>query len=101
MNEKLATYKTHDLPTPLPEYVDTEDQLVIGHERDFLELQDPQMVREIGAYALRRAQELIELASECEAVLVDFGEVNKSRSRKIDLSSRMSVFEPVSRGSDA
>lgn len=93
MNEKLTTYRTHDIPTPIPEYVDTEDQLVIGHERDFLELQSPETIREIGAYALRRAQELIELAGQCEEVLVDWGEAEKSRARKIDVSSRLRVFE--------
>ncbi|KSZ59699.1 hypothetical protein Z045_05900 [Rhodococcus pyridinivorans KG-16] len=93
MTERLTTYREHDIPTPLPEYVETEDQLVIGHERDFLELQTPQMVREIGAYALRRAQELIELASECEAVLVDWDMAEKSRAKKIDVTSRLRVFE--------
>lgn len=93
MTERFTTYKAHDIPTPIPEYVDTEDQLVIGHERDFLELQTPEHVREIGAYALRRAQELIELASECEAVLVDWDLAEKSRAKKIDVSSRLRVFE--------
>lgn len=92
MSER-PTYRTHSIPEPLPEYVDTEDQLVIGRERDFLELQEPQAIREIGAYALRRAQELIRLSYECEEVLVDFGEAEKSRARKIDVTSRLRMFE--------
>lgn len=92
MNHELRTYKTHDIPTPIPEYVDTEDQLVIGHERDFIELQEPHVVREIGAYAIRRAQELIELAQHCEDALAEWGEVPKSRRRRIDLKAQRAVF---------
>ena len=47
---------------PLSHHEDSEEQLVIGSERDFIDLQEPELVRSIGAAALRRAQEQLGVA---------------------------------------
>ncbi|BBE45445.1 hypothetical protein RE2895_23760 [Rhodococcus erythropolis] len=50
---------------PLSHHEDSEEQLVIGSERDFIDLQEPELVRSIGAAALRRAQEQLGVYFHC------------------------------------
>ncbi|OCC19419.1 hypothetical protein AS590_25840 [Prescottella equi] len=70
---------------PLSHHEDSEEQLVIGSERDFIDLQEPELVRSIGAAALRRAQEQLGVYFHCRDNLEEYGHEPKSRIRKIDL----------------
>ncbi|GAA1053959.1 hypothetical protein [Dietzia natronolimnaea] len=74
-----------DLSVP-PTYYD-DDQLAIGSERAFLELQDSAYIRDLGARALIAAQHLLNIAYEARSVLQDWDELPASRRKKIDLLS--------------
>ena len=69
---------------PNPDELDDE-QLVIGDERAFLELQSASHVRVIGARALIGAQRLLNVAYEAREVLQDWDEVPARRRKKVDL----------------
>ncbi|GAA1099679.1 hypothetical protein [Tsukamurella spumae] len=62
-----------------------DDQLSFGNERAFLELQDPQYIKALGARALVAAQRLLTLAYTARDVLQDWDEVPAARRKKIDL----------------
>lgn len=72
---------------------DTEEQLVIGSERDFIELQEPEAVCVLGKYALQRAQQYLTVAYECQEALSDWGYADKRRGKRIDLSGKADMFE--------
>lgn len=75
-----------DLTVP-PTYYDDEDQLAIGSERAFLELQDSEYIKDLGARALIAAQHLLNIAYEAQSVLQDWDELPATRRKKIDLLS--------------
>lgn len=72
-----------DLSVPPTE--DCDDQITIGDERAWLELQSPEQVRAIGARALVAAQHLLNVAYEAREVLRDWGEVPATQRRRVDV----------------
>ena len=74
-----------DLSVPEGNEDYADEQLVIGDERAFLELQEAAYVREIGARALIAATKLLNLAYEARDVLQDWDEVPASRRKRPDL----------------
>ncbi len=70
-----------------------DDQIPLGSERDWLDLQDPDVIRGIGRTAMLRAQELVELANHCQDALVSWGQLDKPRGRRVTLAGRESLFE--------
>lgn len=75
-----------DLTVP-PTYYDDEDQLAIGSERAFIELQEIPYIKDLGARALIAAQHLLNIAYEARSVLQDWDELPATRRKKIDLLS--------------
>lgn len=76
-----------DLTAPDTGY--EEDQLEIGSERAFLELQEPGYIRDLGARALIAAQHLLNVAYEARQVLQDWDELPESKRKKLDLLKTM------------
>lgn len=74
-----------DLSVPEGNEDYADEQLVIGDERAFLELQSPEYNRELGARALIAAQRLLNLAYEARGVLQDWEEVPATRRKRPDL----------------
>ncbi|NIL77170.1 hypothetical protein [Rhodococcus sp. B10] len=74
-----------DLTVPEGNEDYADEQLVIGDERAFLELQEATYVREIGARALIAATKLLNLAYEAREVLQDWDEVPATRRKRPDL----------------
>ncbi|MCT2077445.1 hypothetical protein [Dietzia cinnamea] len=69
-----------------------DDQIPLGEERDWLDLQDPDLIRDIGRTAMLRAQQLVELANHCQDALVEWGQVQKPRGRRLSLAGKDAVF---------
>ncbi|MDI9934740.1 hypothetical protein QM806_04625 [Rhodococcus sp. IEGM 1351] len=80
-------------PVPQHEGVDTEEQLVIGSERDFIELQEPQTVHDLGSFALQRAHEYMSIFYECQEALNEWGYADKRRGQRVDLLAKASLLE--------
>lgn len=74
-----------DLSVPEGNEDYADEQLVIGDERAFLELQESSYVRDVGARALIAAQRLLQVAYVAREVLVDWEEVPASRRKRVDL----------------
>ncbi|SIS12100.1 hypothetical protein [Williamsia sterculiae] len=72
------------------------EQLVIGDERAFLELQEAAYVRDIGARALIAAQRLMDLAYEAREVLQDWEEVPTRRRKRLNVLSAVPDLVEVS-----
>lgn len=70
-------------PVPTPE--DSDEQLVIGDERAFIELQEIPYVKELGSRCLEIAEIYLRVAYECRDALVEWGEIDKSRKKPVDL----------------
>ena len=76
-----------DPPIPAPE--ESDEQLVIGDERAFIELQSPEYVKDLGAYAIELAAVYLNIAYECRDTLVDWGEIEKSRKKAVDVRAAL------------
>lgn len=74
---------------PVPMRECSDEQLVIGDERAFLELQSPEYVLELGDRCLAVAEAYLAIAYECRDTLVDWGHVEKSRKKKPDLGAAL------------
>lgn len=71
------------LPEGNEDYAD--EQLMIGDERAFLELQDPEYIKELGGRALIAAQRLLDLAYVAREVLQDWDEVPATRRKRMNV----------------
>lgn len=76
-----------DPPIPAPE--ESDEQLVIGDERAFIELQSSEYVKDLGAYAIELAAVYLNIAYECRDTLVDWGEIQKSRKKPVDVRAAL------------
>ncbi|OLT47737.1 hypothetical protein BJF87_21215 [Gordonia sp. CNJ-863] len=81
----MTSFDRLHIDLTVPETDDSDEQLVIGDERAFLELQEASYVREIGARALIAATRLLNLAYEAREVLQDWDEVPATRRKRPDL----------------
>ena len=75
-----------------------DEQLVIGDERAFLELQEADYVKAIGARALIAATKLLNLAYEAREVLQDWEEVPALRRKRPDLLRAVPDLLPEEEG---
>lgn len=90
-----------DLTVPEGNEDYADEQLVIGDERAFLELQEADYVKAIGARALIAATKLLNLAYEARDVLQDWEEVPASRRKRPDLLRAVPDLLPEVGGRDA
>lgn len=74
-----------DLSVPEGNEDYADEQLVIGDERAWLELQEPELIKEVGGRALIAAQRLLNLAYVAREVLQDWEEVPATRRKRVDL----------------
>lgn len=74
-----------DLTVPEGNEDYADEQLVIGDERAWLELQEPELIKEVGGRALIAAQRLLDLAYQAREVLQDWGEAEPLRRKKVDI----------------
>lgn len=70
-------------PVPAP---DSDEQLVIGDERAFIELQEIPYVKELGARCLEIAEVYLNVAIQCREALQEWEEVPARRRKPIDLA---------------
>lgn len=85
-----------DPPIPAPE--DSDEQLVIGDERAFIELQESSYVKELGVYAVEMAAVWLNIAYECRDTLVDWGEIEKSRKKPVDVRAALPELSTEAEG---
>ncbi len=87
---RVATVKLHghtgfDAPleevTTIAAELDGEDQLEFATPLEHIELQEPEYQAALGALALQRAQQWLDVARMCREVLVEQGQLEKSRKR--------------------
>lgn len=74
-----------DLTVPEGFNDDYDNQLVIGDERAFIELQEIEYIRTLGARALIAAQHMINIAYECRDALQEWDEVPATRRKRVDV----------------
>lgn len=78
--------------TPLQELIETagqlddDEQLDLHSPLEHVSAQEPEYQAALGALALRRAQEWLDVAYHCRDALVEEGFVQKSRKRVVVLS---------------
>lgn len=87
--------------TPLQELIETagqlddDEQLELHSPLEHIEAQEPEYQAALGALALQRAQEWLDVAYLCRDALVDEGYVQKSRKRVIALSEAVPELRQV------
>lgn len=66
-------------------HLDDDEQLELHSAQEHIETQEPEYQAALGALALQRAQEWLNVAYLCRDALVDEGYVQKSRKRVVVL----------------
>lgn len=88
----MSEYKYTPCEIQIAYEPEDDDQIPLGSERDWLDLQDPDLIRDVGRTAMLRAQQLVELANHCQDALVEWCEAPKPRGRRLSLAGRDAVF---------